>query len=130
MKRIIKKYPNRRLYDTHRSRYITIADIRVLVDQGIPLQVIEKPSGEDITRNILLQVINEQEQHGAPIMSEAFLEQVIRAHSRIPPGFLSRHLEKSLTVWLAQQNELLGQVREAVDNAAEPGITTNRQKVG
>ena len=123
MKRIIKKYPNRRLYDTHRSRYITIADIRVLVD-------IEKPSGEDITRNILLQVINEQEQHGAPIMSEAFLEQVIRAHSRIPPGFLSRHLEKSLTVWLAQQNELLGQVREAVDNAAEPGITTNRQKVG
>ena len=62
--RVIKKYPNRRLYDTETSRYITLSDVRELVIDRIDFQVIDKKTGEDITRTILLQVISEQEQHG------------------------------------------------------------------
>jgi polyhydroxyalkanoate synthesis repressor PhaR len=97
---------------------------------GAAITVIDKHSGDDITRSILLQVISEQELHGEPIMSEAFLAQVIRAHGTVAPGFLARHLEKSLTLWLAQQNQLLGQVRQAVGGTQSTENTTDRQKVG
>jgi polyhydroxyalkanoate synthesis repressor PhaR len=97
MTRVIKKYPNRRLYDTAESRYITLADIRDLVIADIELAVIDKKSGDDITRPILLQVISEQEQQGDPIMSKAFLAHIIRAYGNGVPGFLARHLEKSIT---------------------------------
>lgn len=130
MKRLIKKYPNRRLYDTGESRYITLADIRNLVMNSVPVSIVDKQTGNDITRSILMQVIAEQELHGEPIMSEAFLAQVIRAHDTVAPGFLGRHLEKSLTQWLAQQNQLLGHVRQVVGSAQAPENTTDRQKVG
>ncbi len=97
MTRVIKKYPNRRLYDTAESRYITLADIRDLVIADVELTVIDKKSGDDITRPILLQVISEQEQQGDPIMSKAFLAHIIRAYGTGAPGFLARHLEKSIT---------------------------------
>jgi polyhydroxyalkanoate synthesis repressor PhaR len=80
--RVIRKYPNRRLYDTEDSRYITLSDIRALVVGDIEFSVIDKKSGHDITRTILLQVISEQEQQGDAIMSRAFLSQVIRSHAR------------------------------------------------
>ena len=76
--RVIKKYPNRRLYDTEESRYITLADVKELVMNKVDFEVIDKKSGEDITRTILLQVISEQEQSGEPIMSRDFLSQIIR----------------------------------------------------
>ena len=114
MNRVIKKYPNRRLYDTEESRYITLADIRQLVSNDISFVVIDKKSGDDITRAILLQVISDQEQNGEPIMSVAFLGQIIRAHGSVSPGYLASHLEKSLTSWLSQQNQLLGQIKRAV----------------
>ena len=85
MKRLIKKYPNRRLYDTVESRYITLADIRDLVMNGSTVTVIDKQSGKDISRSIFLQVISDQEQHGEPILSEALLAQVIRAHGLSAP---------------------------------------------
>ena len=97
MTRVIKKYPNRRLYDTAESRYITLTDIRDLVIANVELAVIDKKSGDDITRSILLQVISEQEQHGDPILSKAFLAHIIRAYGSAAPGFLARHLEKSIT---------------------------------
>jgi polyhydroxyalkanoate synthesis repressor PhaR len=130
MKRVIKKYPNRRLYDTAESRYITLADIRDIVMQGHGITVIDKQTGCDITRSILLHVIGEQEQHGDPLLSEAFLSQVVRAHGAVPSGFLARHLEKSLTQWLMQQNQLLGQVKQVVGGSQQPENATDRQKVG
>ncbi len=130
MKRLIKKYPNRRLYDTRESRYITLADIRDLVMNGVPITVVDKQSGVDISRAILLQVISEQEQHGDPILSEAFLADVIRAHDSVAPGFLGRHLENSLAQWRQQRNLLSAPAKQAVGGTGEPENTTNRQKVG
>ena len=83
--RVIKKYPNRRLYDTEKSRYITLSDVRELVLDEVEFVVVDKRSGDDITRMILLQVINEQEQRGQAIMSRAFLAQVIRAYGKVTP---------------------------------------------
>ncbi len=130
MTRVIKKYPNRRLYDTDASRYITLVDIRDLVIQECSFQVIDKSTGADITRSILLQVISEQEQQGDPIMSAPFLEQVIRAHGTDAPDFLARHLERSLTAFLTQQNQVIGHVKQAVDKETDPRVSDARKKAG
>jgi len=83
--RVIKKYPNRRLYDTAASRYITLNDVRELVFNGTPFAVIENRTGATITRSILLQVIADLEQRGEPVMSEESLVEIIRAHrARLP----------------------------------------------
>lgn len=113
--RIIKKYPNRRLYDTEESRYITLADIRGLVIDGVDFVVIDKKSGEDITRSILLQVISEQEQHGGEaIMSRDFLSQVIRAYGSAMPSFVGTYLEQSLKLFLNQQQAVRQGVKRVV----------------
>ncbi|MEJ0099306.1 MAG: polyhydroxyalkanoate synthesis repressor PhaR [Pseudomonadota bacterium] len=78
--RQIKKYPNRRLYDTAESRYITLVDIQHLVQQGIAFSVIDKKANADITRGILLQVITEHERAAEPVMSREFLTHVIRSY--------------------------------------------------
>ena len=112
--RIIKKYPNRRLYDTDESRYITLADIKDLVKCKTDFVVIDKKSGDDITRSILLQVISEQEQQGEAIMSQDFLSQVIRSYGKSVPGFLAKYLEQSMKLILLQQQNLRGQVTRVV----------------
>ena len=94
--RVIKKYPNRRLYDTVESRYITLADIRRLVMDKVDFVVIDKKSQEDITRSILLQVIAEQEHTGEPLMSQDFLSQVIRSYGGNLQNLLSSYLEQSM----------------------------------
>lgn len=130
MSRVIKKYPNRRLYDTDESRYITMVDIRNLVLNDVAFTVIDKKTGDDITRSILLQVISEQELNGDPILSEAFLEHVIRSHGTVASGFLARHLEKSLTTYLAQQNQVLESVQQAVNATPEAAVAEDCQKAG
>lgn len=130
MNRVIKKYPNRRLYDTEESRYITLANIRDLVLAEIPITVIDKKTGADITRSILLQVISEQEQIGDPIMSEAFLEQVIRAYETVAPGFLARHLEQNLTSFLGEKNQVLGHVTQSVGGDAGATIAAPHKEAG
>ncbi len=112
--RVIKKYPNRRLYDTHESRYITLADVKNLVVNKIEFVVIDKKSGDDITRAILLQVISEQEQHGEAIMSQDFLSQVIRSYGKVVPGFMANYLEQSTKMFMVQQQNLRGQVKRVV----------------
>ena len=112
--RVIKKYPNRRLYDTEESRYITLADVKDLVINKVDFAVIDKKSGDDITRTILLQVIAEQEQHGDAIMSEDFLSQVIRSYGKVVPGFMGRYLEQSMKLFVTQQQNLRGQVKRVV----------------
>lgn len=94
--RIIKKYPNRRLYDTVESRYITLADIRRLVVEKVDFIVIDKKSQTDITRTILLQVIAEQEHGSEPIMSREFLSQVIRSYGTPVHTGMSGALDQSV----------------------------------
>ncbi len=101
--RVIKKYPNRRLYDTAESRYITLADIRVLVLDKVDFLVIDKRSQQDITRSILLQVIAEQENQGEPLMSKDFLSRVIRAYGHNQQGAVGAHLEQSLKTFISQR---------------------------
>lgn len=112
--RIIKKYPNRRLYDTEESRYITLADVRELVLRKVDFTVIDKKSGDDITRSILLQVISEQEQHGDAVMSRDFLSQVIRSYGKVMPEFMAKYLEQSMKLFMAQQQAIRGQVKKVV----------------
>lgn len=112
--RVIKKYPNRRLYDTDESRYITLADVKDLVVKKVEFVVVDKKSGDDITRSILLQVISEQEQHGEAIMSQDFLSQVIRSYGKVVPGFMANYLEQSTKLFMVQQQNLRGQVKRVV----------------
>lgn len=120
--RVIKKYPNRRLYDTTESRYITLADVRALVMRDVEFQVIEKKSGDDITPSILLQVISEQEQHGDTIMSQNFLEQIIRAYGAIVPGRLARFLEQSVRSFMSGQAEAVGEPVRTLGHGNGSGI--------
>lgn len=112
--RIIKKYPNRRLYDTEESRYITLADIRRLVVEKVDFVVVEKKTGKDITRSIMLQVISEQEQSGDPIMSRDFLSQIIRSYGSAMQGMVGGYLDQSLRLFMGQQQQLRDRVKEVV----------------
>jgi polyhydroxyalkanoate synthesis repressor PhaR len=94
--RVIKKYPNRRLYDTVESRYITLADVRRLVVERIDFVVVDKKNNGDITRSILLQVIAEQEHLSEPILSQDFMVNVIRAYGTSVQTTVSGHLEQNL----------------------------------
>lgn len=110
--RVIKKYPNRRLYDTVESRYITLADVRKLVVERVDFVVIDKKTQDDITRSILLQVIAEQEHGSEPLMSRDFLSHVIRSYGGQMHGMIGSYLEQSLKLFATQQRE----VRERVKN--------------
>ncbi len=109
--RVIKKYPNRRLYDTVESRYITLADIRRLVVDNVDFIVTDKKSQQDITRMILLQVIAEQE-HGQSILSREFLSQVIRSHGQAAKEVLGSYLEQSLRLFNSQQREIKERIKQ------------------
>ena len=100
--RVIKKYPNRRLYDTVESRYITLADVKRLVVEKIDFVVVDKKSGSDITRSILLQVIAEQEHLPEPLLTQDFLIGVIRSYESGVQGLVSGHLEQTLRQFLNQ----------------------------
>jgi len=106
--RIIKKYPNRRLYDTDESRYITLTDIRDLVRKRVNFAVIDKKTDANITCCVLLQVICEQEQNGEAIMSEGFLSQVVRVYGNADAAQMADHLEGSLIQFMAQQDSFCG----------------------
>ncbi|MFC2971106.1 polyhydroxyalkanoate synthesis repressor PhaR [Azotobacter bryophylli] len=93
--RLIKKYPNRRLYDTRTSSHITLADIRQLVISEEPFQVVDAKTGEDLTRSILLQIIQEAEGDGEPIFSTEMLKGIIRFYGPFQ-GMLGSYLEKSI----------------------------------
>ncbi len=101
--RIIKKYPNRRLYDTAISQYVTLDDLRALVRDCVKFRVIDAKSDEDITRTILLQIVLEEEDKGSPMFSTEVLEQIIRAYGDAMQGFMSSYLKESLDVFLRQQ---------------------------
>ncbi len=104
--RIIKKYPNRRLYDTELSRYITIADVRELVMRGVSFRVLDTTNDADLTRSILLQIMLEEEAGGEPLFSANMLAQIIRFYGGTLQGVFARYLEHSLEVFAEQQQQL------------------------
>ncbi|MDA0680805.1 MAG: polyhydroxyalkanoate synthesis repressor PhaR [Proteobacteria bacterium] len=126
--RVIKKYPNRRLYDTVQSCYITLADVRSLVIRKIDFVVIDKKSGDDITRTILLQVITEQEQQGEAVMSPDFLSQVIRSYGKVVPGFAANYLEQSMKLFMTHQKNLRIQVKRVVGDDPFAAVAEVAQK--
>jgi polyhydroxyalkanoate synthesis repressor PhaR len=108
--RIIKKYANRRLYDTTESRYVTLDDIRQLVTDGRAFRVVDTVNGDDITRSILLQIIVEQEEKGQPMLSTRLLEQIILNYGNSLQSFVGTYLEKSMDAFVNQQQVLQEQM--------------------
>lgn len=115
-KRVIKKYPNRRLYDTAESKYVTLHDVRKLVLEGVSFCVIDKKSGDDITRNILLQIIIEQEDEGEPLFTTDVLEQIIGFYGNSVQGVAGDFLGQSLELFQQQQKQFQAQMRDAVQS--------------
>ena len=127
--RVIKKYPNRRLYDTVESRYITLADVRKLVVERIDFAVIDKKTQEDITRSILLQVIAEQEHTGEPLMSRDFLSQVIRSYGGgAMQGMVGCYLEQSLKLFATQQREVRERAKSVVGSDPQELVAAVTQR--
>ena len=108
--RIIKKYPNRRLYDTEISSYITVEDVRPLILDGEQFEVRDAKTGEDLTRQVLLQIIAEQEQGGEPVLSTQLLSQIIRFYGDSMQGFMGNYLERSMQLFLEQQSQFRQQI--------------------
>ena len=104
--RVIKKYPNRRLYDTDTSTYITLAEIKRLVMDAEPFVVRDAKSGEDLTRSILLQIILEEEAGGSPMFTASVLASVIRFYGHAMQGFMGGYLEKSIQSLMDVQTKL------------------------
>jgi polyhydroxyalkanoate synthesis repressor PhaR len=94
--RLIKKYPNRRLYDTQTSTYVTLSDIKGLVMGGEPFKVVDAKTEDDLTRNILLQIILEEEACGSPVFSTQMLSQIIRFYGNSMQGLMGNYLEKTM----------------------------------
>jgi len=113
--RIIKKYPNRRLYDTEQSRYITLTDIRELVNDRVDFVVIEKKTGNDITTQILLQVITDQELQGNTILSRNFLAQIINSYGTGMQGMVAGYLEQSMNLFMQQRKQIRERIKNVID---------------
>ena len=107
--RLIKKYPNRRLYDTKTSSYITLADVKQMVLKQEAFQVVDAKSGEDLTRHILLQVILEEESGGAPMFSSDVLSQLIRSYGSAMQGMMGTYLEKNIHAFEQMQKTMQDQ---------------------
>ena len=110
--RIIKKYPNRRLYDTETSSYITLTDVKKLVLDHVDFKVEDAKSHEDLTRSILLQIILEEESVGAPMFSSDMLSQIIRFYGNAMQGMMGSYLEKNIHTFIEIQKRLQEQSRQ------------------
>ena len=103
--RVIKKYPNRRLYDTETSSYVTLTQVRQLVMDHVVFTVRDAKSGEDLTRSILLQIILEEESGGVPMFSAQMLSQMIRFYGHSMQGMMGSYLEKNVQAFTDIQNK-------------------------
>ncbi|WP_322997298.1 polyhydroxyalkanoate synthesis repressor PhaR [Castellaniella sp.] len=110
--RLIKKYPNRRLYDTQSSAYITLADVKQLVLDNEDFQVVDAKSGGDLTRSILLQIILEEESGGMPMFSATALAQIIRFYGHAMQGVMGTFLEKNIQMLMDVQDRMTGQSQD------------------
>ena len=110
--RIIKKYPNRRLYDTANSGYITLADVKLMVLESLEFQVIDAKTGDNLTRTILLQIILEEEAGGMPMFSSEMLAQMIRFYGSAQQTVMGQYIEQNVTAFLAIQKKLQDQAKQ------------------
>ncbi len=116
--RVLKKYPNRRLYDTHTSSYITLVDVKRMVLAGQAFVVRDAKTSEDLTRSILLQIILEEETGGVPIFSTQMLSQVIRFYGHSMQGMMGSYLEKNLQTFTDIQARISEQSKGLYDPKA------------
>ena len=117
--RILKKYPNRRLYDTQLSSYITLADVKSMVLAAERFEVRDAKTGEDLTRSILLQIILEEETGGVPIFSAPMLSQIIRFYGHAMQGMMGSYLEKNLQTFTEIQARLAEQAKGLYEPQAQ-----------
>jgi polyhydroxyalkanoate synthesis repressor PhaR len=123
--RIIKKYPNRRLYDTETSAYITMAEIKQLVLQHAPLRVLDVKTGEDLTRSVLLQIILEEETfNGTPLFTAPVLAHMIRFYGHAMQGMVGTYLEKNVQALLEIQAPMVQQMQEQMQKQTEQFLQT------
>jgi polyhydroxyalkanoate synthesis repressor PhaR len=113
--RVLKKYPNRRLYDTQSSSYITLADVKQMVLAGEDFEVRDAKTAEDLTRSILLQIILEEETAGVPMFSTQMLSQIIRFYGHAMQGMMGAYLEKNLLTFVELQNRFAEQGKGLYD---------------
>jgi polyhydroxyalkanoate synthesis repressor PhaR len=126
--RLIRKYSNRRLYDTSGSRHVTLEDLRQLIVAGEKIKVVDDKSGEDLTRAVLLQIISEQEQFGSPVLSPELLEMIIRFYGRPAQAMLSKYLEQSFATMLRQQESMQAEMTKALQATAFAPMTELARK--
>ncbi len=116
--RLIKKYPNRRLYDTETSTYITLADVKQLVLQNEKFEVVDAKSQEDLTRSILLQIILEEEGGGVPMFTSPMLAHMIRFYGNAMQGMMGMYLEKNIQAFIDIQEKMKDQSKNLYDGKA------------
>jgi polyhydroxyalkanoate synthesis repressor PhaR len=127
--RLIRKYANRRLYDAHDSRHVTLDDLRKLIAGGQRIKVIDDKSGEDLTRSILLQIIASQEQFGTPVLSTQLLEAIVRFYGNPIQQMLTAYLEQSIGSLLRQQNLMQAEMAKALETPMAPLAEMARQNM-
>lgn len=115
--RLIKKYPNRRLYDTQDSRYITLDDAKQMVIDGVAFKVVDQKTGEDLTRSILLQIIMEQENNNEPLFNSEILSEFIRNNSQTNRDYFSSFLQASMQLFTEQQGTIVNQMDRVYKNS-------------
>ena len=114
--RVIKKYPNRRLYDTEKSSYITISNVLDIIREGADLQVVDADSGEDITRSVLVQIIIEQENGKSPIFTTEMLTRFIRMYDDASQNLFGELLERNINMFTEQQKQFQDKMGELVES--------------
>ena len=117
--RVLKKYPNRRLYDTRLSSYITLTDVKAMVLSAESFEVRDAKTGDDLTRSILLQIILEEESGGVPMFSAPMLAQIIRFYGHSMQGMMGSYLEKNLQTFTDIQTRLTEQSKGLIDPTAQ-----------
>jgi polyhydroxyalkanoate synthesis repressor PhaR len=111
---VLKKYPNRRLYDTRTSSYITLADVKKMVLESQDFEVRDAKTGEDLTRSILLQIILEEESGNVPMFSSPMLANIIRFYGHAMQGMMGSYLEKNLQAFVEMQQRFADQAKGLV----------------
>jgi polyhydroxyalkanoate synthesis repressor PhaR len=131
--RVIKKYPNRRLYDTDTSTYITLAEIKQLVMDSEIFAVVDAKTGDDLTRSILLQIILEEEANGSPMFTTPVLSNIIRFYGHAMQGMMGGYLEKNMQALMEMQapmvqgvmgNNMFQQMQERMQKQTEQFLGT------
>ena len=117
--RLIKKYPNRRLYDTKTSSYITLVDVKQMVLKHEDFQAVDAKSGDDLTRQILLQIILEEESSGVPMFSSDALSELIRYYGNAMQGMMGQYLEKNIHAFQNMQKSLQEQANKLYGDGAK-----------